>query len=193
MLCAAGFRPLVKPVKLFEAHVIDLISLCKQYQEKCYAFLGFEILHEIILMLMNICESKNIFGAFFRIKAHRIRLDDSYVVYSAALLKICQRDMPVVIYLQRFYGSGNLLDKCKAHLPVFFIYRIYLFFELGTSQSSGAPGCHRLSPFKNLFMFAGRSAVTAVPFRYPSMPLILLNSTLYACRSWAFMPYLLFA
>ena len=78
---------------------------------------------------MNILEGKGIAVAFLGIKAHRKPLDSSDIIHSTFLLKISQRNMPVLfVDLNRSDGGGHLLNQCKPLLPVFFIGPVYKLF-----------------------------------------------------------------
>ena len=109
------------PLKLLESHIIQFISSREHYDKEAYTVLSLEILHEPYLMLMNVTHCKCISGTFLCIEADRNALYNSDIVYRTFLVKICQRDVPVLLVdFDRRNRGRDLLDQCQIAFLIFF-------------------------------------------------------------------------
>ncbi len=57
-------------------------------KEKRHPALGFKVLHELYLMLMDIPQSECIHSTFLCVKAYRDTLDRTDIVHGALLIKV---------------------------------------------------------------------------------------------------------
>ena len=78
--------------------------------------------HKFHLMRVDILQGKCLLSAFLGVKTYRDALDHAYIVYSALLIKISQRNMLVLtVDLHRGDRCRHLLNKSKILFFVFFI------------------------------------------------------------------------
>ena len=101
-------------VKLFPMRIVD--------QKKSNTLLFFKPIHKRYLMPVNVLQGKGILGTFLCIEADRNALYNSDIVYRTFLVKICQRDMPVLLVdFDRRNRGRDLLDQCQITFQIFFI------------------------------------------------------------------------
>ena len=134
---SAVFRPVPEIFQMGKGKIIELIPAGIINQKESDAALGFEFLHELHLVLMNICEGKGVLCAFLCVEADGQPLHRPDIVYRTLLVKIGQGDVPVLLVdADGSDGCGDFLDERKPVFPVFFICPVDQLLQGGTPETS---------------------------------------------------------
>ena len=76
-------------------------------------------------MPVNVLQGKGILGTFLCIETDRNALYNSDIVYRTFLVKICQRDVPVLLVdFDRRNRGRDLLDQCQITFQIFSFVRL---------------------------------------------------------------------
>ena len=136
-LAPAVFCPVPEIFQMGQGKIIELIPVGIVDQKKGDAPLGFELLHELHLMLMNVGEGKGVLRAFLRVEADGQALHRTDIVHRTLLVKIGQGDVPVfLVDADGRDGRGDLLNEREPAFPVFFICPVDQLLQGGTPEAS---------------------------------------------------------
>ena len=124
-------------------HIVDLVPVGIENNQKSHPALLLKLLHKLHLVLMDILQAEGIPVALLGVKAYGNPLHRPDIVHRTFLVKIGQGDMPVfLIYFYRRYGRGHLLYQGQSFFSVLFICPVDQILQGRTPKPSGIPDCH---------------------------------------------------